>query len=163
LLQSSLTPTERFSISVEENSKSIGFIKIGDIVVHIMDNSGIKKRGRPPFINKIDSPASISSETSSKKKRGRTPSIDKKNTPSSSSQISSKKSKSIQQHEEQRFTDANGTIYPKVGDEVKILFDQKDWYVGTVHDFAIDAKIVSIEFEDEGEIEIKDFPDEVCI
>jgi hypothetical protein len=126
-----------------------------------MDNLGIKKRGRSQSVNKIDSHASTSSETSSKKKGG--PQSDKINTPSSSSKIASKKSKSIQQHEGQRFTDANGTIYPKIGDEVKLLFDQRDWCVGTVDDFDIDAKIVSIEFEDGGEIETKDFPDEVCI
>jgi hypothetical protein len=33
--------------------------------------------------------------------------------------------------------------------------------VGTVHDFDVDAKIISTFFEEEGEIEMREFPNEV--
>jgi hypothetical protein len=132
------------------------------------ETSSKKKRGSLPSSDKIDRPSnssqtSTSSETSSKKKRGRPPSSDKTDRPSNSSQISSKNNNTLRQHQEQRFTDTNGTIYPRIGDKVKILFDQRDWYVGTVHDFDVDAKIISTFFEGEGEIEMRDFPNEVHI
>jgi hypothetical protein len=66
----------------------------------------------------------------------------------------------LKQQEEQRFTDENGTIYPRLGDKIKVLFDEKDWYSGSVQDFNIETKIVAVVFDEGGEFEMIDFPDE---
>eukprot|EP00596_Hydrurales_sp_CCMP1899_P000192 CAMPEP_0119038396 /NCGR_PEP_ID=MMETSP1177-20130426/7315_1 /TAXON_ID=2985 /ORGANISM="Ochromonas sp, Strain CCMP1899" /LENGTH=1028 /DNA_ID=CAMNT_0007000949 /DNA_START=157 /DNA_END=3243 /DNA_ORIENTATION=+ len=66
----------------------------------------------------------------------------------------------IKQQQEKRFTDGKGTIYPKLGDRVLVLFDEKDWYSGSVHDFNIETKIVAVVYDDAGEFEMIDFPSE---
>jgi hypothetical protein len=71
----------------------------------------------------------------------------------------------MKQAKGQRFTDKNGTIYPKKGDEIRVLYDEKDWYAGFVNDFDKEAQILKVAFEEGGETEIdtRDFPDEVRI
>eukprot|EP00596_Hydrurales_sp_CCMP1899_P009698 CAMPEP_0119035352 /NCGR_PEP_ID=MMETSP1177-20130426/2271_1 /TAXON_ID=2985 /ORGANISM="Ochromonas sp, Strain CCMP1899" /LENGTH=1309 /DNA_ID=CAMNT_0006993421 /DNA_START=759 /DNA_END=4688 /DNA_ORIENTATION=+ len=65
----------------------------------------------------------------------------------------------IKPNKNKRFIDKNGTIHPKKGDEIRVLYDEKDWYAGFVHDFDSDKQIVTVTFE-EGETETREFPDE---
>lgn len=143
----------------------------------VMGDRGTHKRSRRSSYDSHSPIPSSSSATSSNNKKSNVVAAVSKNcssmSPVRNDQYPEVKSQSpvplypqsdiIKQQEEQRFTDENGTIYPKLGDKIKVQFDEKDWYDGIVKDFNIETSIVALVYDDGGDFEMIDFPDKVFI